>query len=441
MRGVKAGPPRLGSGGLDAVRAVVARSPRMSPEPMHANTAAAALGVGPLVPALLGLGLLGLATVSGCASGGDGSTRDASGGGLDASPLDAGALDAPSVDLDAHASDDAFSTDDAPFTDDAARADASVGGDAFAMADAFVGSDAFVAPDARSGPVACTAMTAGAVCGGRPCVDGYCCSSACAGPCDSCAIPGLEGSCTAVPGIACDDGDACTHGDLCGAGGTCAGTAIACDAMDTACLDYSCTGGSTCAMAARTGASCDDGDATTSGDACRADGTCAGMPSGCTLPTNACDDGTETRDRCTGARVIGRRSAASMAGFTVTGDTCTASNRFDDCSWDAGNDHAYRLWLRAGEVVSARIVSRSATCYVSSASITLKLYQATGCSDVTCAGDLWCDDFVGTESHTYTAPRDGWVVLVVDGSTAFEDEGRYTLNVTLRSCATAGCEC
>jgi hypothetical protein len=32
-------------------------------------------------------------------------------------------------------------------------------------------------------------------------------------------------------------------------------------------------------------------------------------------------------------------------------------------------------------------------------------------------------------------------VLVVDGSTAFEDEGRYTLNVTLRSCATAGCEC
>jgi hypothetical protein len=398
----------------------------MSIEPMHAHAAAAALA---------------LAALSGCASGGDGATRDASGGGLDATrldagPIDAGAIDARSTEADAPSSEDAFSRDDAYVGEDAAFV-----ADAFASADAFTSADAFVAPDARSGPVACTAMTAGAVCGGRPCVDGYCCSSACAGPCDSCAIPGLEGSCTAVPGIACDDGNACTHGDLCGAGGACAGTAITCDAMDTACLDYSCTGTSACAMAVRSGASCDDGNATTSGDVCRADGTCAGTPSACTLPANACDDGTESRDRCTGARVIGRRSAASMAGFTVTGDTCAASNRFDDCSWDAGNDHAYRLWLRAGEVLSARIVSRSATCYVASASITLKLYQSTGCSDVTCSGDLWCDDFVGTESHTYTAPRDGWVVLVVDGSTAFEDEGRYTLNVTLRSCATAGCEC
>ncbi len=163
---------------------------------------------------------------------------------------------------------------------------------------------------------------------------------------------------------------------------------------------------------------------------------------GCTLPTNACTDGTESRDRCTGARVIGRRTASGMGGFTVSGDTCSASNRFDDCSWDAGADHTYRIWLRAGERMSARITSRSATCFSSSAAYTLKLYESTGCADVTCGSDRWCHDHVDNgETFTYTAVRDGWIVLVVDGSTAFDDEGRYTLNVTLAGCAVAGCEC
>jgi hypothetical protein len=162
---------------------------------------------------------------------------------------------------------------------------------------------------------------------------------------------------------------------------------------------------------------------------------------GCALPTNACADGTESRDRCSGARVIGRRTASATGGYSVTADTCSASNRFDDCSWDAGNDHAYRIWLRAGERVSARITSRLATCFESPA-ITLKLYESTGCSDVTCSGDRWCHDFVSNgETHTHTAARDGWIVIVVDGSTAFDDEGRYTLNVTLAGCAAAACEC
>lgn len=161
----------------------------------------------------------------------------------------------------------------------------------------------------------------------------------------------------------------------------------------------------------------------------------------CALPSNACADGAETRDRCAGARVIGRRQAAMAAGYTATGNTCTASNRFDDCSWDAGNDHAYRIWLRAGERVSARITARAASCFDTPA-ITLKLYESLGCSDVTCSGDRWCHDFVSNgETFSQTAVRDGWMVIVVDGSTAFDDEGQYTLNVTLTNCAVAGCEC
>ncbi len=161
----------------------------------------------------------------------------------------------------------------------------------------------------------------------------------------------------------------------------------------------------------------------------------------CALPSNACADGAETRDRCTGARVIGRRQAAMAAGYSATADLCAASDRFDDCSWDAGSDHAYRIWLRAGERVSARITSRAATCF-SSPALTLKLYESSGCADVTCGTDRWCHDHVSNgETFTHTAARDGWVVIVVDASSAFDDEGRYTLNVTLTSCAVAGCEC
>ncbi len=90
---------------------------------------------------------------------------------------------------------------------------------------------------------------------------------------------------------------------------------------------------------------------------------------------------------------------------------------------------------------TARITARALTCFDSPA-ITLKLYESTGCADVTCSGDRWCHDFVSNgETHTHTAVRDGWVVIVVDASTAFDDEGRYTLNVTLSGCAVAGCEC
>lgn len=167
----------------------------------------------------------------------------------------------------------------------------------------------------------------------------------------------------------------------------------------------------------------------------------SGPPVPCALPANACADGSESRDRCGGARAIGRRSASDPAGYSVTADTCSASNRFDDCSWDQGNDHAYRIWLRAGERVSARITGRAASCFASPG-ITLKLYESTGCTDLTCGTDQWCHDFVSNgESFMHTATRDGWIVIVVDGPTAFDEEGRYTLNVALTGCATTGCEC
>ena len=293
----------------------------------------------------------------------------------------------------------------------------------------------------RPGPIACTPATAGAVCGGRPCVDGFCCDNACGGPCESCAVTGLEGACTVVGGIPCDDGDACTYGEMCASDGTCGGgSSLSCDGMDTACRDFSCNGTPTCSSSPRNvGGACDDGNGATSGDMCRPDGTCMGtVGSGCTLPTDACTNGSQSRDGCGNARIIGR--GAARTGFSTTGDTCSARNRFDDCSWDAGNDHAYRIWMRAGESIAVSI-TKTNTCFTGWAS-TLKLYESTGCSDITCNSDRWCNDFVSNgETFNHVASRDGWVVVVVDGSTAFDDEGRYTLNLTLSGCASATCEC
>ena len=295
--------------------------------------------------------------------------------------------------------------------------------------------------DGGGSATACTPETAPAVCGGRPCVDGFCCDRVC-GPCESCGIAGLEGTCTAVTGFGCDDGNPCTHGETCMAGGVCGGgTPLDCDAMDTTCRDFSCDGTATCASAPRAvGMGCDDGDATTTGDMCQADGSCMGTVGGCALPGDACASGSQSRDRCSGARIIGRSAAATGGGYVATGDTCSARNRFDDCSWDAGNDHAYRIWLRAGERVEASTTRRN-TCF-SGYSITLKFYEPTDCTSVVCSSDRWCHDFVSNgEVFGHTATVTGWHVVVVDGSTAFDDEGEYTLTVRLTGCATPGCEC
>ena len=151
----------------------------------------------------------------------------------------------------------------------------------------------------------------------------------------------------------------------------------------------------------------------------------------------------------------------------LTGATTDSTNLpWEDCAAQITSKHDWLLWhdwlderlheLRsAGPGITA--LAKDAAEQLSSdafwtlvhtlttgrrPAITLKLYESTGCADVTCSGDRWCHDFVSNgETHTHTAVRDGWVVIVVDASTAFDDEGRYTLNVTLSGCAVAGCEC
>ncbi|MGZ3473618.1 MAG: NHL repeat-containing protein, partial [Polyangiales bacterium] len=112
-----------------------------------------------------------------------------------------------------------------------------------------------------------------AECKSGHCVDGYCCNTACDGPCESCRRPGFEGTCIPVPagqpertcpltiegecGTRCNgvDGTTCSvakAGSACGVEsctdgeqrtrGTCDGTG-ACISQITSCAPYACTSG------------------------------------------------------------------------------------------------------------------------------------------------------------------------------------------------------
>jgi hypothetical protein len=79
--------------------------------------------------------------------------------------------------------------------------------------------------------------------------------------------------------------------------------------------------------------------------------------------------------------------------------------------------------------------------YYSSWYATFSVYGATGgCQGTTKGSRLFCVDQETEHVTSYTAPADGWYYLIVDGSSAFDDEGDYTFRVKL-TCKTAGCEC
>ncbi len=295
----------------------------------------------------------------------------------------------------------------------------------------------------------------GTVCDdGDPCTWGETCTAE--GVCPSgttiscidtdCIDRGCNGTstCTEVilSGDACDDGDPCTWDDHCGAAGACTpGTPIDCDSSDWTCMDSNCDGTSTCAETPiNLGAGCDDGDPLTDDDQCQADGSCAGE-AGCPPPADSCVNGTQDRDRCSGARVIGRTVASG--GHTIEDTTCWARDRFDEDGgcWDANSDHAYRIYLREGESLYLRY--RTDDPCESTEWIwygTLSIYENGGCDDTACTTRVHCDYNETNQEVTYVAPRDGWIIVVADGSSVFDDEGSYRLDFTL-TCNEPGCEC
>ncbi len=121
-----------------------------------------------------------------------------------------------------------------------------------------------------------------------PSCEGVDCSSL-DGPCAVGACDPSDGTCVAMPvadGTSCDDGDACTTGDACAAG-SCAGVAMDCSALDSACAVGVCGDGTCVTMPRPDGTICDDADACTAGDAC-ASGVCTGVATDCSALDGAC---------------------------------------------------------------------------------------------------------------------------------------------------------
>jgi hypothetical protein len=195
------------------------------------------------------------------------------------------------------------------------------------------------------------------------CVDGFCCGSACTGPCEQCT--GTLGTCTPLedgeagdpsctpylcggsggncpvrctgsedcaPGVACINnrcgdklpvGEACTTASQCASGncvgGFCCGVA-ACETPTSQCHQPvgACTNG-TCAYTPKSaGSECDDGNSCTVNDVCDGSGTCAGNPMSCMSPPNECHQSAGT---CTNGACIYPPKTAGTA--CSDGDACT----------------------------------------------------------------------------------------------------------------------
>jgi hypothetical protein len=160
---------------------------------------------------------------------------------------------------------------------------------------------------------------------------------------------------------------------------------------------------------------------------------------GCPPPTEACVTGTQNRRGCGNARTLDRSAAGT--GVVINDSTCSARNDLDDSTtcFDAGYDHTYRIYMRQGESMEVRLQTLTG-CATASWLGTLKIFETAGCDSLLCSTKVYCEDQSDDLSDTYVAPRDGWVIVVVDGSTAFDDEGTYRLTVNL-TCASGNCQC
>ncbi|HVE87627.1 MAG TPA: hypothetical protein VND93_32440, partial [Myxococcales bacterium] len=127
-----------------------------------------------------------------------------------------------------------------------------------------------------------------------------------------------NGTCT-YPGDttrSCDDTNACTSPDTCRADGGCGGTPVTCGPPPGVCFGPStgCDPDAGCLYPVKADAGCSDGDACTFADRCAPDGGCAGTPYSCS------DTECTTGSACTGD---GGCTSAPRTGQLCTGGVCT----------------------------------------------------------------------------------------------------------------------
>jgi Cys-rich repeat protein len=292
-----------------------------------------------------------------------------------------------------------------------------------------------------NGGTGCVQCTVDSHCGAGSWCDANVCTACdtaqhCGSGCVQCsgASPACtNGACECTNG-SCPANQQCTAGScaVCKSDQACGATCVGCASPSPKCLDQGAT--SKCVE-------CLANTDCTGGKVCNTSNAC--VDPGCPPPADSCTTGTQNRSGCANARIIGRKTATTTNGYKLSDSTCYASDKFDDSSgcWDANSDHAYRLYMRQGETASIDIQSGwdCASSY-SSWNVTLQIWGNSGCGALTCTNKLACQYNNYKQSRVFVAPADGWYIIVVDGSSAFDDEGDYTFTVKL-TCKVAGCEC
>ncbi len=234
----------------------------------------------------------------------------------DAAGDDAGEKDAQVVDIQGDATDDAVTTD---ATQDSKTDDAAVDAGCQAAAEC---------PEAVA---SCQVATCSAgQCGFGPAAD-------------------------ATP---CDDGNACTGGDHCQVGVCTAGSPVVCNGDGNPCLTWSCGKETGTCVSLPSDATCSDGSACTSSDACK-DGKCAGTPVVCSDDNPCTDNGCDPQTGCT---VANNTAACATGNLCVKPGTCkdgacagSVATECDDgnpCTVDSC-DPASGVCQFAGSVVGA----------------------------------------------------------------------------------------
>ena len=327
------------------------------------------------------------------------------------------------------------------------------------------GAGAFCGPEGGCQPCD-TADKCGAACEPCPTEAPLCKALACA-PCASDAECGDGMWCNGGACVACGQDDPAHCGASCA---SCANPTPVCKAGACVCNEVSCKAGSLCeggaCKACKDAAHCGPACAPCKDPLpfCAADGsgcveceTSTHCPNGlscveglCTLecaPGCCAGDLAPNAKKCSSPVIVGREPAS--VGAYYMGDTYGDGDNDDLPStlfgstkcWDGNDDNFYRIYLLAGEKLDVLLSPLELDF-----DAMLKLYSGTDCAG---NGD---DDLVdcyqskydgGQESFSYVAAATGFYTIVVDGRSAFDDEGdfgEYNIVFTL-TCNEQGCAC
>lgn len=301
--------------------------------------------------------------------------------------------------------------------------------------------------------------TIGAECNSGFCAAGLCCTSACTGNCESCALTGTEGSCSplaeATAPAACGDyacdgvsgscPTTCTTSRQCASGrfcdnGRCAtlkvpgatcGSSSECQSgfcADGVCCDQACSGScDRCNLSGSVG-TCSPAPVNDPGSpACGGSVVCNGTLADCPI---LCTSGCPSSTYCSGTYCSAKKTNGVSCG---AGTECQTGNCVDGvCCNTACGDTCDACSVAQGAAVNGTCALLGPSRICRTAATTCDTEERCDGTNAACPANSFADAGVGCGSTTFTA----WSTC--DGGSACASSGGQTRTRTDRLCSGAG---